>query len=117
MLGSRKNSYAGFFFLGIAALLLIVNFYFSFRAGCVFDGKQLTGGIEALKISEKYSSISTIVASASFVSIFAGIYVLVRRNIQATLAVFLLVFTFGVPFTWWLSLEASIRGTQTCNPS
>ena len=100
--------------LFIAALLLVLVYYSAFRAGCLFDGEHGAAGSEAMHISERYSMLSMAAILASFALAFLGIYLLTRRHVRATLAVFLLVLTFGVPFTLWLGISADVHGAQSC---
>jgi hypothetical protein len=111
------NRHFGTCLLGLSALLFVAVYYFAFRAGCSFDGKGGSGGMAAMKIAERYTFFSLIAILASFISAFLGIYALTRRHVQVTLAVFLLVLTFGVPFTLWLGYEGDTHGTQSCHPS
>ena len=111
-----SNRHFGTFLFLLSALLLVLACYFGYRAGCLFDGKSGIGGLAAMKISERYSLFSLAAIAASFISVFLGIYIFTRRHVQATLAVFLLVLSFGVPFTVWLVYEGEVHGTQRCNP-
>lgn len=112
-----SHRHVGTMMICLAILLLALGYYFAFHAGCVFDGKQGVGSVEAMETSERYSLWSFGTELASFISVFIGIYIVTRRNTQATIAIFLLVLTLGVPFTLWLSFEGSVHGTQTCHPS
>jgi len=103
-----SNRFSGTGLLCVSALLLLVVYYFAFREGCI-------GGIEAMPVSNRDFLLSLGTIAASFASAFLGIYILTRRQFKAAFAVFLLVLTFSVPFTLWLSMEGSGHGTRTCH--
>lgn len=96
----------------MSALLLVVVYYFAFRAGCVFHDQH-----ESAIISEPYSMFSLLAVLASFISAILSIYIFTRHHVKATLAVFLLILSIGVPFTLWLSMTAAGNGAQTCRAS
>lgn len=111
-----SNRQAGTCFLCLSVLLLALISYPAFDAECVFNGKS-SGTMEAMSISDRYPMLSLGALLASFVCAFAGIYMLAHRQIQPALAAFLLLLTFGVPLTIVLSIEASVRGSQSCTLS
>lgn len=92
--------------------ILAVSYYFTFRSGCLFDGKQGYGDINAAAVFEKWSLLADIVAIAIY---SFGIYRLCLCDASRTAAMLLLSSVIGLPLVFWLSFEGEIAGTQSCD--
>ncbi|MGJ0486903.1 MAG: hypothetical protein ACR65R_20545 [Methylomicrobium sp.] len=94
--------------------VLALSYYFSFRSGCLFDGKQGYGDIQAASTFSKWSLFACV---AAFVIFSLGAYHLCHRNANKTAAILLFSFVLGIPLLFWLNFEGEINGIQTCSPS
>lgn len=94
--------------------ILALSYYFSFRSGCLFDGKQGYGDIQAAATFSKWTLFTCLAAAITF---SFGVYRLCHRDVNRTVAILLLSFMLGIPALFWLNFEGEISGTQTCSPS
>ena len=101
----------------LAPVALGVAYYVAYLSGCTFDGKQGIGDIAAMQISARYGLWALAAVLSAFILLFAGIFLLCRRNANETFALFLLIAVVGLPFSFWLTFEGSVHGTQVCKPS
>lgn len=111
---SPKDKLIGMMLVALVLPIAALSYYFSFRSGCLFDGKQGYGDIHAASVFSWYSLLASL---AALVSYSFGVYRLSQRNANKTAAMLLLSLTLGLPALFWLSFEGEIHGTQTCSPS
>jgi len=99
----------------LAAALIAVACYFSYRSGCVFDGKTGTGDIAA---AEQFNLpwLTSICVSGLFFSI-GGSLVPPRFSWFALLNGFLAFVLFIFPLAAFLMFGAANNGVRDCNPA
>jgi|SRR6185312_14372911 len=98
-----------------AALLIVAACYFSYRSGCVFDGKQ---GLGDLAASKPFSFWSMALLPASGLLFAAGIGLVSRHPFWPAFSIGLGAFVvLVIPLSFFALFSASISGTQACNPA
>ena len=108
------NKSIGLLSFAISLFLLACVYYFSYRAGCLFDGKQGYGDLEA---SEPYSAGALGSFFAAVVVFILSVFFWSRPKIQSLIVVFVIVILLAIPIFIGLSFEGAVHGTQACHPS
>ncbi len=91
----------------IASLLLLAAAcLFSYRSGCVFDGKQGSGDAA---LARHYDSITNGLLIAELGCLVAAILFIAQRPLQQRLAIATLALMLAAPVSVYLMLEANIR--------
>jgi len=98
-----------------AATLIAVACYFSYRSGCVFDGKTGTGDVAAAEQFDLPGLIS-ICVSGLFFSVGASL-VPARFSWFALLNGFLAFVLFILPLSAFLMFGTASEGVMHCNPA
>ena len=102
------------FLFALAAVLMAASYAFSFQSGCLFDGKQ---GYGYLAASEPYSAAALFSFFLGVGLLCSGLTVFKRWAAKQFIPALIVGLVVGVPVFGVLSFEASIHGTQQCNPS
>jgi hypothetical protein len=98
-----------------AAFVIAAACYFSYRSGCVFDGKQ---GLGDLAASKPFSLWSLASVPASGLLFAIGVGLLSRHPFWPAFSVGLGAFVvLAIPLSFFALFSASISGTQACNPA
>ena len=98
-----------------AALLIVAACYFSYRSGCVFDGKQ---GLGDLAASKPFSFWSLAMLPASCLLFAVGIGLVSSHSFWPAFSVGLSAFVvLVIPVSFFALYSASISGTHACNPA
>ena len=114
MLIADKNKLIGIALVLAVLPALALSYYFSFRAGCIFDSKQGFGDIHAAAAFARWELLATV---SAIVMYSLGVYRLCFRNGNRTAGILLLSFVLGAPLLFWINFEGEVDGIQTCSPS
>jgi fatty acid desaturase len=99
----------------VTSLLLFVGiYYFSYKSGCLFDGKSGYGDFDAAKPFNAAALASFLAAVAAFI---LSVYYWSRPKAQTLLQIFVIAVVLAIPIFVWCSFEGAVQGTQVCRPS
>jgi len=97
----------------VGLLLLAGACFFSYRSGCVFDGKQGYG--DAVR-GQFYDSIAWLLLLGEVGSFGTAALLSCRRHVGQALAAVAAVVVFAGPVSLYVVFEAGIRGIIACKP-